>query len=202
MTDLTWWEEYKVALPEMENEGWAIQHFEVKETSWKRTYYALQGRPVYPGNYTRLIRKSGGAGDLVMSDTPAEIRDHLEIIHAARGRVLIHGLGLGMCLGAVLKNAEVTHVDVVELSQDLIDLVGPHYQDPRVTIHQGDALTFKFPAGTRWNVVWHDIWDTICADNWEDMKKLRRRYGHRCDWQECWAGHHVQRLVREERSWR
>jgi hypothetical protein len=57
----------------------------------------------------------------------------------------------------------------------------------RLTIHHGDALTYKWPVGTRWTVAWHDIWDTICEDNLPDMNRLHRRFGRRVDWQGSWC---------------
>lgn len=198
-----WWQEYQVDLPSVENEHWKIEPFEVPEESIEGLRLLWQGRGISPGTYTRLMKKSeNGGGHLVMSDTPAEIRDHLGFIQEATGRVLLHGLGLGMCLKAALAKPEVTHVDVVEISQPLIDLVAPHYTDRRVSVYQGDALTFRFPKGTSWDVVWHDIWDDICTDNWDDMKTLRRRYGRRCSWQGCWAYAEIQRHRREESSQR
>lgn len=141
------------------------------------------GRSCRPGTYTRLMRGS----TLVMSDTPDEKRDHYDFVRRARGHVLIHGLGLGMVLGAVLGKLEVSSVTVIELSQDVINLVGASYDDPRVTIVCADALTWEPPKGARFGAVWHDIWDDICSDNREDMKLLHRRYGRRSTWQGSWG---------------
>jgi len=179
-----WYEKYKVDIPEGESGPWRIERFEASEgigtlrAEW-------EGRPIDPGTYTRLMR----GGTLVMSDTPAEIRDHRALFRNATGRVLIHGLGLGVALRGVLLKDDVTHVDVVEIDEDLISLVAPHLEDPRVHIHHGDALTFEFPKGITWNAAWHDIWDDICADNLPAMKRLHRRYGSRCNWQASWCRH-------------
>lgn len=127
-------------------------------------------------------------GNLWMSDTSDEYRDHVVAIMEARGRVLIHGLGLGCYLAAILTKPEVTHVDVVELDPDVIALVGPYYaHDARVRIHHGDAFTFAWPKGTRWNTVWHDIWADKCTDDLEAHGKLARKFARRCDWQGAWA---------------
>ena len=209
---MSWHDQYKVELPEMENDSWRVERFEVSEDEAR--WHAMStsftpgsaGRGVPAGTYTKLLRKDPRPnGDvhnvtLVMSDTPAEIADHIGFIRKATGRLLIHGLGIGMCLRAVLAKPDVEHVDVVELSQPLLDLIAPHYQDPRVAFHCGDALTFAFPRGTRWNVVWHDIWDDICTDNWDVMKRLHRRYGRRCDWQGSWSRELVEYHLRQERN--
>ncbi|GAI86930.1 unnamed protein product, partial [marine sediment metagenome] len=124
------------------------------------------------------------------SDTPAEIRDHLEVIRQAKGQVLLNGLGLGLVLRACLLKPEVDHVTVIEIAPEVIALVVPHLREQfgdKFTIHAADALTWKAPVNSRWNVVWHDIFDAICTDNLPIMTRLKRRYGRRCDWQRCWA---------------
>jgi hypothetical protein len=183
-----WYSKYKVEVPEGASGMWRVERFEVSETdaAFSRIRAAATGREraVPAGVYTRLMR----GPVLVMSDTPAEIRDHLEAIRRASGRVLIHGLGLGMVLKAVLAKPEVTRVDVVEKSEDVIRLVVPTYEvDPRLHIHHGDAFTFRFPPTERFDVVWHDVWDSICADNLPEMATLHRRYGRRTHWQGSWA---------------
>lgn len=175
--------QYQVDLPEVCIGHWKIEKFEVPEHSVEGLRCALAGRPIDPGKYTRLMR-----GDfLIMSDTPAEIQDCLPIIHRAKGRVLLNGLGLGMVLNACLMKSEVISVDVVEIDANLIKLMRPFYRDKRVKFHLGDALTFKFSKGTTWDVIWHDIWDDICSDNLKEMRLLHRRYGKHCIWQGSWC---------------
>ena len=59
--------------------------------------------------------------------------------------------------------------------------------DCKLNIICADALEWKPPKGTRYNAVWHDIWDNICGDNLDDMKKLHRKYGRRTNWQGSWC---------------
>jgi hypothetical protein len=149
---------------------------------------------------TRLFVKGHG---MVMSDSHDEYRDHAYAIRRAKGRVLVHGLGLGCFLKAILSKPEVSHVDVVELSQDVIDLIGPYYDRSfgtgRVTFHQGDAYDFRFPKGTRWDVAWHDIWTDRCEDDLAGHARLNRRYARAADWQGCWA--HEELLSYRRRSY-
>jgi spermidine synthase len=171
----------KVTLPEAKSGPWSIERFKVDKPD---LHSMIRGRGVPVGEcYTRLMR----GNTLVMSDTPAEMRDHYMAVRMAQGSCLINGLGIGMVLKAILKKPEVTDVTVVELSQDLIDIVAPHYQDERVTIICDDALEYKPPKGKQYGMVWHDIWDYICADNLKDMHKLHRKYGRRTDWQGSWC---------------
>jgi spermidine synthase len=131
-----------------------------------------------------------------MSDTNAEMRDHMQFVCQASGRVLINGLGLGMVLGAVLAKDSVTHVTVVELSQDVIDLVAAHYACDRLEVVCCSAFDYKPPKGLRYNAVWHDIWDDLCGDNLPEMTKLKRKYGSKTDWQGCWAEGQVRRHMK------
>ncbi len=168
---------------------WCIEKFTVTEEEAKfqniRAAFSFSFRGLYikSGDYTRLIHN----GQVIMSDVPSEIKDHIGFVHRATGNVLINGLGLGLCLAGVLQKPDVKFVTVIEIDPDVIALVGHHFQDIRVSIVNADALEFKPVKGEYFNTVWHDIWPNICADNLEEMKKLHRKYGRRCDWQGSWC---------------
>ncbi len=185
----------KVDLPEKSQGAWRIERF----TITGREFQPFRCRHVPPGTYTRLWRGE----QLVMSDTPNEMEDHLSIVNHATGSVLINGLGLGMVLKNILENSNmiwITDVTVIEIDQDLIDLVGPHYKDSRLTIICADALKFKPPKEKRYNAVWHDIWDDICTDNLDQMKYLHRKYGSRSDWQGSWCRALCEYQLKKERK--
>ena len=173
------YEKYKVDIPEGRCGKWKVEKFTVSEEDAKfqnmRAMFSFgdRGCPIDPGTYTRLMRN----GTLVMSDSPAEISDHLWFMQDAIGNVLLNGLGLGVALNGVLLKEEVKRVIVNEISKDVIQLIGPHFKDKRVTINHADAFTWK-PNGLKLNFVWHDIWDNIYEDNLSDMKRLHRKYGH------------------------
>ena len=172
-----------VTVPEGTAGLWSIERFTVEVNSLERLRAVRDGRAMPAGTYTRLRHMHRGT---IMSDTPAEKRDHMGFIWEAKGRVLINGLGLGMCLGAVLlKNVE--SVTVVEMDADVISLVADHYADPRVTIVHASAFDYQPPKGAHYNAVWHDIWDAICSDNLPEMHRLHHKYGRRADWQGSWG---------------
>jgi spermidine synthase len=178
----------KVEIPEAIKGSWRIEKFKVDRPDF---HSMLRGRGIPVGEeFTRLMR----GNTLVMSDTPAEMRDHYDAVRKATGSCLINGLGIGMVLKALLGKPEVTEITVVELSQDVIDLVAPHYTDKRVTFVCSDALEYRPPKGKRYQMVWHDIWDYICGDNLKQMKALHRKYGRRCDWQGSWCRSECERL--------
>lgn len=201
---MDFWEQFKVAVPEGECGRWRVERFTVGEREFSQVISAMKyGRSVPGGTYTALKR----GGKTIMSDTPDEIRDFLGFTRRARGRVLVHGLGLGVLLKALLAKESITAVDVVEASAEVLELVGPTYAaDPRVSLHHGDAYTFQFPAGVRWDCAWHDIWDDICTENLEGIGRLHRRYGRRVEWQDSWVRDLLvsrrRREKREEWAWR
>lgn len=141
---------------------------------WNRTR-----RFIKPGTYTRL--RGDGRG-VIMSNTPAEIDDHREAVNLAHGDVFIAGLGLGMVLEAMLSKADVYSITVLEIEPEIIGLVAPYYADePKVSILCGDARepSAVLPDGKRFDFLYFDIWDTICGDNYGEMKDLNRLYRSR-----------------------
>jgi hypothetical protein len=196
----------KVNLPEGTSGDWKVEHFTVSKEQASfgqmRSVITMSARHVPSGTYTGLWN----GRSLVMSDTPDEIRDHLFPIHEATrrgGHVLINGLGLGMVAAAILEQENVEKVTVVELSREVIDLVGPtlmeRYGD-RLEIIHADALEYLPRKGQRFTVVWHDIWPDICTDNLPEMGTLHRRYGKRADWQGSWCRELLKSEKRRERS--
>lgn len=96
-------------------------------------------------------------GEVVMEDSLRELRRHLPIWLAARGRVLKTGLGLGCVVRGLLANPAVEHIDVVEIDAGIIRVVGAEFaSNARVTIHEADALKWEF-GDRRWDYAWHDI---------------------------------------------
>lgn len=178
----------KVTVPEGVSGDWQVEHFTVSAKDLEFTNLRIMLTPgmghrvIDPGTYTRLTRRSA----IVMTDTSAEMIEHTNPVRMADGDVLLNGLGLGVVLTALL-NKKSGHITVIERSQNVLDLISPHYTDSRVTFIHADALEWRPEKGTRYSVVWHDIWDDICGDNLKDMHRLHRAYGKRCDWQGSWS---------------
>ena len=174
-----------IDVPDGVSGDWKVETFEVpKEDLSQMISLWKTGRAVPSGKYKSLKRR----GTIVMSNTPDEIRDFSRFVHRAKGSVLVNGLGLGVLLKALLNKPEVTNVTVIEKSEDVIKLVAPTYlSDQRVKIINADAFEYVPPKNQRFDAVWHDIWDYICADNLEEMKKLHRKYGRRTEYQESWC---------------
>lgn len=169
----------KVDIPAGKIGNWEVKKFSVSKLEADifnmRACFSssLRGQYISPGDYTRLVHN----GNVIMSDTPNEMSEHAIFVRMATGKVLINGLGIGMVLKNILLKSSVTDVWVNEIDQDVIDLVGQHYQDARLAIFKQDAFTFKPCDKTlRFNAIWHDIWPNKCTDNLIEMAKLHRRY--------------------------
>ncbi len=135
-----------------------------------------------PGAYTWLSHRDYPN---VMSDVDSELVEHLRLIDVAHGRVLITGLGLGLLPVALLATGRVTHIDIVEIERDVIDLVWPHIEDERMSIHHADA--YKWDAqGQEWDYAWHDLLYFDMTPS-ESFKRLKERYraGKHFQWQEA-----------------
>lgn len=189
---------YQVNIPEGKSGDWEVKKFTVteEEASLDRIRGMFHGGRFTPaGTYTCIKRN----GHIIMSDTPDEIQDHSSVIYHATGEVLINGLGIGMVLNAVLQKPEVSHVTVVEISQDVIDLVGSYYKQKygdRLTIICADAFKYRPLKDVYYGAVWHDIWDNICSDNLKEMTRLHRKYSQKCGWQGSWAKRECMRAKR------
>jgi len=185
-----------ISIPDGSIGDYTVETFVVSEKDAQfenmRAMFSFGSRPIDPGTYKRLTR----GHTTVMSNTPCEIDDHREFIYKSEdtgGDILMNGLGLGVALTAILKFKNINSVTIVEKSKEVIDLVGMFYaQDDRVKIINNDAFDYK--PTKRFTVVWHDIWDNICADNLIGMHKLHRKYGKRTDWQGSWCRYECERL--------
>ncbi len=141
---------------------WKIERIRAGGQKLSPTEMAMHQIMVGYPDYTLLRRVTMASihmgGEIVMEDGIVELSKHLPIWIAARGLVLITGLGLGCVVRGLLVNPRVDHVTVIEIDQGIIDAVGPEFDgNPRVTIYQDDAL--KWDAGDRrFDFAWHDLW--------------------------------------------
>ena len=121
----------RVSVPEGESGPWEVRRVEISEQ--QETTSKLKGTInnnirdylIKAGTYTQLVHETDG---IMMSDTVTEVWEHRFPIEQATGKVLINGLGIGMVAGACLMKPEVESVRVVEIDEDVIKLVAPHYQ--------------------------------------------------------------------------
>jgi len=133
-----------IIVPDGQSGEWRVETFKVtpREASFANLRASIGNslEAVEAGTYKRLVRST----TTVMSNTPMELDTNRPIIHAAKGNVLINGLGLGMVLSAIL--GKVNHITVIEKSPDVIKLVRPSFVDPRITIIEADAMAERLAA--------------------------------------------------------
>ncbi len=134
------------------------------------------------GTLMVLSRKSGNSwrDDCVMSDAEYEKITNRTIVRVARGNVLIAGLGIGMILIPLLKNKDVKKITVIEKEQELIDLISPkikkHDKKNKLQVIQGDINEIELPKEQKFDVIYFDIWDNVCGDNYQQMKDLKKKF--------------------------
>lgn len=173
---------------------WSIETFEVDSLTADYFNLRVQSKGagpyhrVTPGMYKRLRHESRG---VVMSNTPMEVLTNLEFINAAKGNVLINGLGLGMVLIAIIGKPSISKITVVEIDKDVISLTAPHFREHigsgRLTIVHSDCFNYRPPKGAKYDVIWHDIWDDITDENLFEMRTLRKLYYKVAKRQLFWA---------------
>ena len=186
-------------LPDGKSGNWEISSFTVKPEELSEMISIFKtGRGVPAGTYKKLTR----GGHVIMSNTPDEIRDFTPFLSNAKGVILINGLGMGCLVKALLEKEAVEEIIVIEKSLDVINLVAPYFNDKRLTIINDDAFTYQPPKNKKYDYIWHDIWDDICADNLPEMAKLHRKYAKRVTcFQDSWSKGECQRQKRLERSY-
>ena len=182
---------YKVDLPCRRRRSAAIRRYRIgsrhaEATNWRILLHNEDQAWSYPGRYTGIEIN----GFLYASDEAKEIVDHLPFLSCAQGRVLLTGLGLGLCLQALLRKAEIEHVTVVEDNADVLAIVAPHYQEQfgvsRMSLILADAFTWQPPAGTRFDIGYHDIWPLAAGFYWPQHVALFEQYAGCCTKQDSW----------------
>lgn len=216
MTIETWrdrghWPKMHTVYPDGIEHGPAlIRHYTVTERDQAQSLItAMQGRRGGRERAGDSFAQLLVGGQLWMSDTQDERNDHWEIVHQAKGDVLIGGLGLGLVALACAMKDEVDSVTVIEINPDVAALVRPHLDavTDKVTIIVADLFAWKPPKGTKYNAIWFDIWADICTENLSEYTKLNRKFararkpdGYRGAWVEGLLRYQLQRDKRDDRG--
>ncbi|HSH80023.1 MAG TPA: hypothetical protein VLA19_15975 [Herpetosiphonaceae bacterium] len=181
---------------------WRLRLMQMTRDSGEWEYHAGRGYPIPEGRYIGLFHGQIRASTIWMSDVPLEVWMMWDAIKVLRDpgcrRVLITGLGLGIIVKHALLQPHIQRVDVVELSDDVLRLIRPHYRDRRLHVHCGDALTIELGPRRTWDLIYHDFWQSITAANLVTMHTVMERYAGRAGRQLCWQQATCIRMAREE----
>lgn len=98
-----------------------------------------------------------------MTDWPveqAQADSNLDVI--THGRVLVGGLGLGLCATILARRRGISHVTVVENSPDVVKLVAKHLRVPHGKLRIIEADLFEYLEETQtappYDWAFYDIW--------------------------------------------
>lgn len=156
---------------------------------------ARDGQPLNGEKYTRLFVD----GEPWMTDAEFECRTNRRVVDWAAGDVLIAGLGIGLILRPMLDSPDVETVTVLERSADVIALIGPQYQHPKLTIIEADVYTWT-PPKKAYNLIYFDVWASVPnEDNKEEIASLKKRYRSalkRCGRSMAWCEEYARRRSR------
>ena len=198
-----------VNIPEGKSADYALEHFTKKGPipAWNaRTM--LFGQPkqtVHFDGETKWHRLTYDGG-VWMTDLPIEQVQHdRELVPTKNAdAVLVGGLGLGYALTKMVRDYDVHEIDVVEISEHVINLVWPHVPPDvkeRCRLHHADLFKFlEHPPTTRrfnngnpidvpdeWDVAFYDIWQSDGEGTFHSMVMPLREASYRiADCVICW----------------
>jgi hypothetical protein len=185
-----------IDLPDRQSGNLRVEHFTVGEDlpDMIRSFQHYGDRMPDPGTYIRLMEGPEPDSVVWMSNTPAELEDHLPVLQRASQpdikTALVTGLGLGCVIKGLASFDHIEHIDVVEYNRDVIDLTGDQFAleglADRIRIHHASAYTFP-PRRQHWDLAWHDIWPDISTDNLHGMYDLWARFRGHARIQGFWA---------------
>lgn len=157
----------------------SLSHYTVSRT--EAMLSGIRGGLFACGEGTYALLKINGR--TWMSDTRMERITNYEIIWKAVGDVLVAGLGIGMIAIPICRNPMVRSLTILENNADVITAIEPQLRSylkrdsKKLTVHHADCREWEpTTKGRQFDAIYLDIWRSICADNWTEMKQLRRRY--------------------------
>lgn len=130
--------------------------------------------------------------EVVMSNSMMERLSNYHFVKAAKGDVLVAGLGMGMILLALQKKKNVKSITVVEIDEELRDLVMKGLRkrlNKKVKIEIGNI--FQYHTKKKFDFIYCDIWNQITGTNLPEMNALRwklssflKKDGNLSNWRE------------------
>jgi len=152
-----------------------------------RLYNRRGGRIImgkYVFDYPLVVLKEGSG--IWMSDAQLEVESAMGAAEAAKGQVLIGGLGIGL-LPTLIKD-KVTHITIIEKYKEVIDLVFHQLDTRRMSIIQGDIFEYLDQTEKKYDLIHIDVWPDLYAP-FTEIEKAREKANRRLNpggvvW--CW----------------
>lgn len=140
--------------------------------------------------YTILHDKT--LGKTMMSNHEFELLTNQKFVNAAKGNVLIFGLGLGLIIHPLLESDDVKTIDIVEIDCGLIDEIYPILvacdNQSKVNVIYEDAFTFD--TDKMYDTIYFDIWSVIDEQAFGEMKLLANKFEKNLapgGWMDSWC---------------
>jgi len=141
--------EHVVEIPEGKVGEYMIRHIfrdagKVARSNLRTAMFGGQGdKPLEFDRKTQWHELSYDGG-VWMTDLPIEQQQHDNELEPVCGRVVVGGLGVGYAANVLAARSSVDEVVVVEISKEVVELVGPHVKDPhgKLTIVTADLFDY------------------------------------------------------------
>jgi len=167
-------------IPEGEVNTARIVHRTVARGTPNKIHKVADQDKIPPGKYCCLYLNN----ELSVADTPIEHEIYLRFAKKANGAALVAGLGIGMCILPLVRNAGVSHVTVVEKSEEVIKLVFPSIlkylqrsgQQDKMVIFCDDIHTWQPQTPQRFDTIYFDIWPTTQNSDENERLQLKQQY--------------------------
>lgn len=136
-----------LSIPEATVGGHSIKHVEkpanvrLSTANSRCQMFGQESRIIEYANRTTWHELSSEKDGVWMTDLPCEQAQMESCVEAARGRVLIGGLGIGLAPALLAKNPDVETITIVEQSAEIIELVA-HTLPDRVEVIHEDLFVF------------------------------------------------------------
>lgn len=156
-------------IPEGQSGDWSILHktYEANRdfttATFRTAFIGGQANRTVRWDYpTRFHQLCEGEG-VWMSDWPVEqAQCDVNLKRIKRGKVLVGGLGLGLCATILARRKAISHVTVVEKSPEVVKLVAEHLRVPRgklrIVVADLNEWLQSRPSDEVYDWAFHDIW--------------------------------------------
>lgn len=116
----------------------------------------------------------------MMSNHESETKTNQKFLDAAKGDVLIFGLGIGLIIFPLLEDDDITSITIIEIDNGLIDMVGKIIKQKdiysKLEIINSDAFEYNNLISKKYDTIYFDIWATIDEKAINEMYQLQSLY--------------------------